>query len=196
MSADLSPLFTWRSVVASEHGPPSSTRRHVLLTLSLHMNERGGSCFPSTRTLAQETGLSRKTVEKHLRTANEEGWIDRSVHGLSGQGWKRFEYGAEFPPGVLEELQEGGEARYPRLAEGGEAPSGGGEAPSEKVGNELRLRSSVEDDIEDVGAHAPRMRNGTDPDPPAFTLATCDCGESIPRYKDVCDDCAEAGVSP
>lgn len=31
--AALKPLYTWRSAVASKHGPKSPTTRHVLLTL-------------------------------------------------------------------------------------------------------------------------------------------------------------------
>lgn len=112
----LSPLFTWRSAVASVAGPESPTTRHVLLTLSLHMNERGGSCFPSTRTLESETGLSRRAVEAHLQAAEESGWLVRERLGLSGQGWKRFGYAAVIPPAALRQLEalQAGERRAPR----------------------------------------------------------------------------------
>lgn len=145
----MAPLFTWRGAVASEHGPESSTTRHVLLTLSLHMNEKGGSCFPSTRLLATETGLSRRTVETHLKDAAEDGWIRRDVHGFGGQGWKRYEYGAAFPQGVVEKIK-GGERDSPRSEEGGETDAEGGETHAEggepddrKVGKEFPMSSSV-----------------------------------------------------
>ncbi len=128
----LAALFTWRSAVASKHGPHSSVRL-VLLTLGLHMNEKGGSCFPSQATLAEETGLTIKTVRDRLQEAEEQGWIIRGEKGASGQGWKRHEYRAVIPVHVLSRF-EGGEGITPRsdTPEGGEAftprsPEEGGE---------------------------------------------------------------------
>jgi len=43
MASRFSPLFTWRSAIAESHLPP--TTKLVAVMLSLHMNERGGSCF-------------------------------------------------------------------------------------------------------------------------------------------------------
>lgn len=71
--ARLSPLFTWRGAIA-DSGLPATTR-HVALTLSLHMNERGGSAFPSHATLARESGLSDRAVGEHLRKLRDEGWL-------------------------------------------------------------------------------------------------------------------------
>jgi len=82
----LSPLFTWRSAIASEHGPrdhsfadgrsiKGPTIRHVALTLSLHMNELGGSCFPAQETVAEQAGLSRMTVSRAVRALEELGWL-------------------------------------------------------------------------------------------------------------------------
>lgn len=94
----LSPLFTWRSAVSSEDGPESSTTRHVLLALSLYMNQKGGSCFPSTRTLADETGLSRRTVEEHLRRAADNGWIKKTPPRRAEDGtYEPAEYTASVP---------------------------------------------------------------------------------------------------
>ena len=50
--AQLSALFTWRSAICESGLPP--TARHVALTLSLHMNERGGSAFPGATLLATD----------------------------------------------------------------------------------------------------------------------------------------------
>jgi hypothetical protein len=94
----LKPLFTWRSAIASKHGPKSPTTRHVLLTLGLHMNERGGSCFPSVDTLVGETGLTKRSVCTHLEIAERDGWIRRGLHGFNGRGWKRYEYQPVIPP--------------------------------------------------------------------------------------------------
>lgn len=97
MPPQLAPIITWRSAVASEHGPESPTTRLVLLTLSLHMNEKGGSCFPSIETLAVETGLGDKAVRVHLATAAQEGWITRHRHGYGDQRYWRYEYEATVP---------------------------------------------------------------------------------------------------
>lgn len=77
--------------------------RHVLLTLSLHMNADGSSCYPSIRRLAVESGLHMGTVSKHLQLAQEDGWLERTLRGMSGQGWRRLEYRPAFPEGVRTE---------------------------------------------------------------------------------------------
>lgn len=69
----LSPLFTWRSaIVASDLGP---NVRLVALVMSLHMNERGGSAWPSYATLSRETGLGRRSVMRLVDTLVSEGWL-------------------------------------------------------------------------------------------------------------------------
>jgi hypothetical protein len=72
------PLFGWRSAIASENGPENSTTRHVLLTISLHMGERGNSAFPSLSTIATESGLSKSTVCRHVKKAIENGWLEKN----------------------------------------------------------------------------------------------------------------------
>lgn len=79
MTRELSPLFTWRSAIVDSGLPPTS--RHVALTLSLHMNERGGSCFPSLETLTEETGLSKASVVTHLKVLEDCGWLTKEKGG-------------------------------------------------------------------------------------------------------------------
>ena len=98
--SDPSLLFDWRRLVASEYGPEMPRTRHVLLTLSLRMNRDGGSCYPAIRTLAADVGVGRSTVARHLKIAEEGGWIRRYRRGLEGQGWKRTGYHAVLPKGV------------------------------------------------------------------------------------------------
>ena len=131
-------LFSWREAIISTHGPGAITR-HVLLTLSLHMDGNGDSCFPSVRTLAAETALSRRTICTHLKKAEKNGWIKKMIQGLSGKGWKRHGYLPEIPGKVGNEVhhvnQKGGERGSPRLTEGGE--------PDDiKVGNEVPTSTS------------------------------------------------------
>lgn len=89
-------LFTWRHLVL-QSGALSATTKHVLLTLSCHMNDLGGGCFPSIDTLAAETSLACRTVSGALNMAEAAGFIVRRQHGLRGQKWRRNEYEAAFP---------------------------------------------------------------------------------------------------
>jgi hypothetical protein len=97
--SDRKPLFSWRHAIIQSDLPP--TTRHLLLTLSVHMTDAGESCFPSTETLARETGLSKKAVIKHIRVARDSGWLRVGVAGLGrlsdNRQWKRHEYMVAFP---------------------------------------------------------------------------------------------------
>jgi hypothetical protein len=83
--AYLSPLFTWRSAVASKESMLTPTQRHVALTLSLHMSERGDSCFPSMARLTDETGLGLSTVREAMRRLHSLGWLHREVSHTRGR---------------------------------------------------------------------------------------------------------------
>lgn len=122
-------LFVWRNLLASEEGPPSTTRL-VLLALSLRMDTDGASCFPSVRSICVMTGLSNRAVIDHLDRAEREGWIRRESAGRGGQGWRRHRYTPLIPAHL-----EGGEAGSPRSEEGGEPHAG-------KVVNEVHSTSS------------------------------------------------------
>lgn len=100
-------VVKWRKAVLGPDGPPSPTTRAVLLVLSTHMDEQGGSCFPSADLLAKETRLSKRAVVKHIQFAIAEGWIERTLAMGHGKGWKRAEYQATVP-------MFGGDARSPR----------------------------------------------------------------------------------
>lgn len=120
----LSPLFTWRSAICESDLP--STSRHVALVLSLHMSERGDSCFPSIPTLADESGYSRRTVQRHLQNLSDSGWLEHI-------GWKKWQ-----TPGG-EQRTKRWKAVVPRgrhsdtpLGEGGESVSEGGVRESER----------------------------------------------------------------
>lgn len=145
----LRPLFTWRAVVASQHGPSNPTTRHVLLTLGLYMSEKGDSCFPATRTLATATALSHRAIITHLKLASAEGWIGRKERPMKdGKGWRRMEYFATIPTAA--EAAFRGEARSPAYrgepgapASGGEPGSVGGERGDTLVVNDVHLNTSV-----------------------------------------------------
>lgn len=91
----LSPLFTWRSLIVDSDLHP--TTRHVALTLSMHMSERGGSCFPSIATLARETGLHGRTISDKLSELEARGFLARRVERKGeGRGTRIF-YSATDP---------------------------------------------------------------------------------------------------
>lgn len=81
---NLSPLFTWRSAVCESGLRPSV--RHVALTLSTHMSERGDSCFPSLATLAEETGLHKETVHKAIAELEEASYLQVTRPETTGRG--------------------------------------------------------------------------------------------------------------
>lgn len=85
MSGTLSPLFTWRSAIASRESELPPTQRHAALTLSLHMSEKGDSCFPGMPLLVEETGLGLSTVREALRQLAAAGWLERTVSHGRGQ---------------------------------------------------------------------------------------------------------------
>ena len=95
----IAPLFTWRSAIAESDLKP--VVRHVLLALSLYMNEMGGSAYPGSTRLARNTGLHLETVKESLREAVKLGWIRVEHQGGSPQGGKRLasEYSACVPGG-------------------------------------------------------------------------------------------------
>lgn len=90
-------LFAWRWQLVSNTGPPSSTTRHVLLTLALHMDQAGASAYPSIRKLASETGLTERTVGEHLIKAERSGWITRKRWRDRGKNWAQLAYHARLP---------------------------------------------------------------------------------------------------
>jgi len=101
--------FDWERLIVGEHkkliAPElPSTTRHVLLTLSVWMRGtveghdaqdiaemEGYNCFPTTRRLAKNTGLSQRCVIEHLDKAHSLGWIQRWERGV-GRAWKGTEY--------------------------------------------------------------------------------------------------------
>ena len=90
--------YTWRAGIIKSQLP--ATTRHVLLTLSCHFNDACEACYPSTRLLAEETGLSERAVITHLANARALGWLRVSKHGFAGQEWARNQYTPSFPQGT------------------------------------------------------------------------------------------------
>ena len=126
---NVSDAWSWRHAIVKSDLP--SPTRHLLLTLSIRMDETGGGCYPSIAQIIEMTGLTKNTVLKHLKIAVEKGWLGQSQHGFRGQKWKRAEYVAAWPGRDLQGAamdenglsdgvdpdQEGGAADAPRCDE-------------------------------------------------------------------------------
>lgn len=98
---ELAPLFSWRAALSDSGLPPTS--RHVALALSLYMNERGGSAFPSAGRLSHDTGLSERAVRQHLGGLRDAGWLVlREQGGLKGETRRANRYEACVP---LQQIQ-------------------------------------------------------------------------------------------
>lgn len=85
MPPTLAPLFTWRAALTGDGSPLSSMERLVGLVLSLHMSERGDSCFPGLDRLAREASVSKSTVAVALRELEAHGFLVR-VRSAGGSG--------------------------------------------------------------------------------------------------------------
>lgn len=144
--ARLSPLFTWRSAVASQGGPAdrslvletkdggfkaiivkAGTQRLVALALSIHMSERGDSCFPGVTRIAREAALTPRAVQRAIRALQEGGWIQVQAAG----GAKRTNlYTATIP---ADYVHDEGEPSSPSSDDGANGVRGEGEPGSPKV---------------------------------------------------------------
>lgn len=94
------PRFDWERLICGPDGPPSGTRRHVLLALATHL-DRDGMAWPSIATLAAETCLTERTVITHLERAVREGWIQREFK-RRGKDWRHYVYTVTLPRSVAE----------------------------------------------------------------------------------------------
>jgi DNA-binding transcriptional MocR family regulator len=67
-----------RAVLASDL---TRGQKIVAMALAEHMNGEGGSCYPSVKTLASETGLSVRGVRKAIAELSRRKWISRKRGG-------------------------------------------------------------------------------------------------------------------
>lgn len=110
------------------------------------MNDLGESCFPSTKTLARETGLTERSVVTHLQVAISSHWLEVSEHGYSGQGWRRHQYSISSPEDFEEEGAESDSEDFEKalnvLPKGTERPSKGAERSDRKPLKEVQRSTS------------------------------------------------------
>lgn len=96
MDGKIKPLFSWRAAICES--ALGSTTRHVALTLSLYMSERGDSAHPGARRLARDTGLSERSVRAQLGILVDGGWLVLAERGgLLGEARHANVYQAQVP---------------------------------------------------------------------------------------------------
>ncbi len=93
------PLFAWRAAIGESSLSPAT--RHVLLQLSLYMDDQGAGAFPGAARLARETGLHVSTVREYLGDAVAGCWLELVRRGGTLPGGRRVanSYRASFPRG-------------------------------------------------------------------------------------------------
>lgn len=97
--------FSWRKAIVKSD--LSGECRHLLLTLSLYMNEMGEGAYPALDTLAKDCGKSARWAKKWMKYATENGWISikkvrRYYENSDNRGWRRNEYTACWPEQKIE----------------------------------------------------------------------------------------------
>ena len=144
----------WRDAVLSAYGPPKPMTRLVLVGLAKYMNRTGDNCWPSIEIIADDTGLARRSVLRHIAEARDSGWISVRTRGANGQGWRRHAYAPAFPPGdtVAPRQEEGGATDAPRTAEGGANECTKVVPLSPKRGAPVALEQEREQEREQEGA--------------------------------------------
>lgn len=93
----LAPVISWRSQLVE--GSDCAMCKLVGLGLSLYMNERGGSAFPSVKRLASDLSIGERTVRLHLNDhLHAQGWLKLVERGgQKGERRKANEWQATTP---------------------------------------------------------------------------------------------------
>lgn len=92
---ELQNVEKWHRAVSQSHLEAST--RLVLFALSLFANRVGEGIAASVGTLADRTGLSRPSVIKHLKLAEQADWIAVKRHDADRAKLTRNQYSLKFP---------------------------------------------------------------------------------------------------
>lgn len=65
----------WRWMLALRESDLTSTERHVAMAFAMRANADGGSCFPGPALIADDTGLTVRTVKRARTSLIEAGWL-------------------------------------------------------------------------------------------------------------------------
>jgi hypothetical protein len=113
---DLGPAKTFfaymEAVMASDLTP---TQRLVLLVQAKHADAHEGTLtnsFPSEETLAVETGLNRKTIQRTRKSLVEDGWLDQTHCGRGGSSKLANSYDLYIPDELIARLEDAESKRH------------------------------------------------------------------------------------
>ena len=93
-------VVRWRKALLSENGPEKPMTRYVLDVLSKYMQPDGTQCYPSTRSIARDSGLSERAVCQHLALGADGGWIVKTSRQAGGREWRSHLYIPIIPSGA------------------------------------------------------------------------------------------------
>ena len=86
------PYLRYRDWILSQDCPCDSLCKFILTTITTYMNSGKTNCYPSQKQISEKTGISRKTINKKLRKAMDEGWIEVSKNKNSDQKYSNNIY--------------------------------------------------------------------------------------------------------
>lgn len=104
--------FTWQEAVLCSKLEP--TTRLVCHTIGCHMAMDGTGCFPSYGLIADESGLNRATVIRHVAKAVEAGYLEVTGR-LDKEGDQTSNLYRPIMPGVVAQRDHGSRTQSPRV---------------------------------------------------------------------------------
>jgi len=113
-------VWSWRDAIRQSGLHPNT--RLVLLTLSIYMNELGRGAFPSYQTLAEDTGLNKRTVMRHIELATEAGFLEKTRGLRENKSYTSNRYTAKYPEGVVTRVTLGSDTGDTRGSDTGVTP--------------------------------------------------------------------------
>ena len=83
----------WRRIVGSPYCSLALGTKWVITVLSTYGDKWGDNIFPSQREVGYRAGVSPKSVNANMQTAEKEGWLVRKTMGKQwGRGYKQHCY--------------------------------------------------------------------------------------------------------
>lgn len=120
--------YTWQEAVLRSKLEP--TTRLVCHTIGCHMAMDGSGCFPSYQTIADESGLHRATVIRHVEKAEEAGYLEVTGR-VDAVGDATSNLYRPIMPGVVAQDDHGSRTARPRVVAQRD-PNYSTEQPNEK----------------------------------------------------------------
>ena len=92
-------MSRYQRLIYSREGPKPLGRLLLQVLVRFRLAGNSDRIFPAETTLAEDTGLSVRSVQRLLQELEDGGWIRRKLFGVKGQAWRRTEYELTWPNG-------------------------------------------------------------------------------------------------